>query len=361
MAKKLSDNKLIEKKQETEEVKRRKRKTNTIITVTAILVVIAIVVSVGYYLIYAMPMQRTIIRVNDENIKINYFLKRCLLNSTDDVYSMITNIVYELMIKQAAPEYGIVISETEIDEALMTEAKGSNDSISDAEYQEWYRQQLYTSMLSDKEFRDVIRNSLIAQKLQTYLQDNLPTTADQVHLHYIYLADYATATAIKERLDNGEDFATIAREVSLDSAAQDDNGDKGWMPIHALSADLEYAVTNLTIGQVSDPILLNSSSDTSSTSSSSSTTDGPYALIMISERATAMEVSDTYMAVLKGRALDDWLSARSATQTIKFFGKGSSGGYDSETNAWLQYQLAKMKKAAGITETTTTTNTTTTQ
>ncbi|MBN1643416.1 MAG: peptidylprolyl isomerase [Dehalococcoidales bacterium] len=332
----------------TEEAKRRKKKTNTIITVASILVAIAIVVSVGYYLIYVMPMHSILIKVNDESIRIDYFLKRCLLNGTEDVYGMVTNVTYEVVIKQAAAEYGIVISEAEIDEALRSAAKGSNESISEAEFQEWYGQKLYTSMLSDKEFREIIRSSLIAVELQAYLEENVPATAEQVHLHYIYIADYEGALEIQERIDNGEDFATIAREVSLDTTAIENGGDQGWVPVHALTGQLEYLVAGLTIGEVSAPFQL-------STSSTEDTSTQPYMLVMISERAPSMEVSEEYMQVLKSRALNDWLEQRLSTQTIRFYGKGTSGGYDSETQAWLQYQLTKMRKAAGLLTTTTAT------
>ncbi|MCX6003857.1 MAG: SurA N-terminal domain-containing protein, partial [Chloroflexi bacterium] len=227
------DKKPVGKKPETEEAKRRRKKNNTTIIVTAILAVIAIAISVGYYVIYKMPVQRPIIKVNNETVKVSYLLKRCLLSSSDDIDSMITNIVYELVIEQAAPEYGIVVTEADIDQALKDGAKGTNESITDAEFQEWYRQELRTSQFSDKEFREVIRTGIIVQRLQTYLQNSLPTTAAQVYLHYLYVSDYDTAATIKQRIDAGEDFATIARELSLDENAKEDGGDKGWIPVHA--------------------------------------------------------------------------------------------------------------------------------
>jgi hypothetical protein len=44
-----------------------------------------------------------------------------------------------------------------------------------------------------------------------------------------------------------------------------------------------------------------------------------------------------------------------AIQKIVLKGKGTSGGYDSQTAAYLQYEIEKLKASRGITETTTTT------
>ncbi|MCX6003897.1 MAG: hypothetical protein NTX46_05765, partial [Chloroflexi bacterium] len=57
------------------------------------------------------------------------------------------------------------------------------------------------------------------------------------------------------------------------------------------------------------------------------------------------------------RVMEDWLSERMSTQTVKFYGKIYGGVPDSDTEAWLQLQLEKMKKASGLEETTTTTTT----
>ena len=82
----------------------------------------------------------------------------------------------------------------------------------------------------------------------------MPTTAEQVHLYDIVVPDSTTATDIKSRIDAGEDFMTIASEVSLDTATKDKGGDMGWVPLKALDANLANTVTNLDIGKVSDPV-----------------------------------------------------------------------------------------------------------
>lgn len=358
----VSGKKPIIKEQETKEAKQRRSKTNTIITASAILAVIVIVVVVSWYLIYKAPLQRPIIKVNAESVKIEYLLKRCLMSSSaNNTQGTIQSIIYELLIKQGAPKYGITVTEADIDKALRDEANqssttststdtsGSKNTLSDAEFKEWYRQQLNQSQLSEKEFRDLVRISVMGQRLQTYLGDRVPNTAEQVHLYDILLANQTTATDVKKRIEEGEDFMTIASEVSLDST-KEKGGDMGWIPTHVLDSSLEYTVSNLDIGVVSNPVQTSASQQ----QSQSSGEEQPYLLLMVTEKAVAREVDAKYMDALKNRAMQDWINAQMSSQKIALLGRGASGGYDSETEAWLQYQIEKLKKSRGIKETTTT-------
>jgi foldase protein PrsA len=364
--KRLKKTAAVPVKEETSEVKRRRSKNNAIITASAILTVIVAVVVVSWYFIYKAPLQQTIIQVNNEKVTAEYLIKRCLMNtsSTTDVQSMIQSIVYERIVKQGAPQYGITVTEADIDQKLREEANISSTdttdttgsttavTLSDAEYREWYRQTLNQSQLSEKEFRELVRVSIMYQRLQTLLENNMPTTAEQVHLYDIQLADYNTAAEVKSRIEAGEDFMTIAGEVSLDTNTKDAGGDMGWIPIHILDSNLESTITDLDIGVVSNPV------QTSAATSSSSSTDAePYFLFMVTEKAVDREVVDTqYLDTLKARLMQDWINSQLSDPkvTVSLHGKGSSGGYDSETEAWIQYQIAKLEKSRGITETTTT-------
>lgn len=339
----FSAEKIAEQKREAEKAERRRRKKNTIITVASILAVIAIVIGVGYYFIYAMPMQRTIISVNGEKISIDYLVKRCLMSDDpEDINSVRYQLAYELLIKQGSPEYGITITEADIDQAIRDAAKGTSEDISDAEVQEWFRQQLNSSQLSKAEFREYIMVSLMAQQLQELLEALVPTVGEQVHLHYILIEDYVTAEQIKARLDEGEDFATIASEVSIDTESAEDGGDKGWVPIDVLDFSVKYVVEDLDIGEISMlvPVGSGESTDTSVDAFA------PYAIFMISEKAVSMEIAEEYMEVLRMSALKNWLSERS--DQIKFLGQGSSGGYDSYTEAWILMQIRKLERSRGI-------------
>ncbi|MCH9026903.1 MAG: peptidylprolyl isomerase [Proteobacteria bacterium] len=58
---------------------------------------------------------------------------------------------------------------------------------------------------------------------------------------------------IKERIINGEDFATIAIAVSADSLSARDGGDLGWQKVGSFVPEFEEMLTTLQIDEISEP------------------------------------------------------------------------------------------------------------
>jgi peptidyl-prolyl cis-trans isomerase C len=75
---------------------------------------------------------------------------------------------------------------------------------------------------------------------------------ERLRLHHILVSSEADARRIAQRLAAGEDFAALARELSLDPSAPA-GGDQGEIAIEDLPA-FAQAVTRLGAGEVSDPI-----------------------------------------------------------------------------------------------------------
>jgi hypothetical protein len=230
--------------------------------------------------------------------------------------------------------------------------------MSEVEFREWYRQTLNQSRLSDAEFRELVRVSVMSQQLYNYLADRMSTTVEQVHLWDIVIQDETIANDVKTRIDNGEDFSTIAKELSTDSNTSEQGGDMGWVPLDILDSALKYTAQDLEIGKVSYPTLLSTASQSSSSDSSQI---GPFYLLMVTEKDPARPVTDpTYINSLKGLLIQNWITAQmnDKSNKIELHGRGASGGYDSTTNAWILYQMERLKRSYGIQDTTTTSTTT---
>ncbi len=75
---------------------------------------------------------------------------------------------------------------------------------------------------------------------------------ERLRLHHILVSTEAEARRIAQRLAAGEDFAALARELSLDPSAPA-GGDQGEIALEDLPA-FAQAVTRLAAGEVSDPI-----------------------------------------------------------------------------------------------------------
>jgi parvulin-like peptidyl-prolyl isomerase len=202
--------------------------------------------------------------------------------------------------------------------------------ISDVEFEEWYRQQLNEYGIKDKEYREIIGTGLLSERMQAYLAEQVPYEAEQVHLHIIMMGDYEEALAVKERLDAGEAFAEVAREVSIDATTAENGGDIGWMPTKISS--FEAQIELLEINEISAVMPYYSS--TYDTSSSTSTDPDFYYILMVSEKDDSRELTEEYRAVIQAQALDFWLTSEISNHDIVY-------DFNSEMYAWLNWQLSK--------------------
>ncbi|MDO8688034.1 MAG: peptidylprolyl isomerase, partial [Dehalococcoidales bacterium] len=321
-----------DKKKEIEKAPNGKQRRRTAFTIGAVVIVIILVLlGGGYYQNYVAPFQRTIITVDDTAIRMDYFLKRARFVGADPM-TMLQRLTDEQLIKLGASRYGITVSSENITNELMRIAMGSSAGISESEFQAWYRQMLNDSGLSDAEFKDTTATMIMAAQLQGYLAERMPTTAEQVHLSAILMGTYEEAQQIKARIEKGEAFADVAREVSLDETSKADGGDLGWLPRGVLDPRFEDVAFRLIPGEVSIPIpqVLPSPTDQGTEDT------GGYFLFMVSEKAAAREIAAEFLPGVKSQALDKWLVTESSQHTIKY-------NFNSEINAWIQYQLAKGK------------------
>ena len=62
------------------------------------------------------------------------------------------------------------------------------------------------------------------------------------------------AAEVLARLDDGEEFAALAQELSTDAGSGANGGDLGWFPTGAMVPAFEEAVLSLDDGEISDPV-----------------------------------------------------------------------------------------------------------
>jgi PPIC-type PPIASE domain len=278
------------------------------------------------------PFRTTVLIVDDSSIAMGYFLKRILMLRQEPL-SVLRTLAFEEIVKQVAPTapYHIQVSDAEVERHLRDMAGGSKGLISDAEFAEWYRQQLNESRLSDAEFRDLAHTRLLSLRLQAYLEERIPTVAEQVHLHAIVQETVEHARSVKAKLDAGEAFSPLARALSTDATLRASGGDLGWYPRTALAPELAaLAFDQLQIGEYSDLVQFG---------------DQRVAIFMVSERAAAREVDADALAAMREDVLENWFNAEFGRHKVQYH--GFDNGYDSETDTWIRRQLKAMEQPAG--------------
>lgn len=110
-----------------------------------------------------------------------------------------------------------------------------------------------TGMTRD-DYRKFYEGFLLRDKLLEEVTKELETSQEKAWARHILVADESLAKLIVERARNGDDFAKLAAEFSIDTSNKDLGGDLGWFGKGMMVAPFEEAVFSLPIGQISDPV-----------------------------------------------------------------------------------------------------------
>jgi hypothetical protein len=299
-------------------------KYKILISVFFVLLIGGIVVSAFYYSQIA-PMNRRILIVDEKIIDMRYFLKRVRL-AGGNTLATLQLLSRELIISTTAPgePYNIRIPEHEIDAFLKDIANDAGGNLNEDEFKEWYRQQINDSLLTESEFRNMAYVMLLTRALKTKLMEDADTNPLQVHLKIIFLKNNEDALLAKERLDDGENFDIVARDMSINEGTRYTGGDMGWFPKEALNpqlADLAFDV--LKTGEYSVPLSFD---------------EQTFAIVMVTAKENTAADEDT-LENIGEKVLNTWLENEINRHKIEFF--GFNNGYDSKTDEWVKKWIQK--------------------
>ena len=114
-------------------------------------------------------------------------------------------------------------------------------------------------------------------------------------------ATLALANELRQRILDGEDFATLAEEYSDDTGSAPLGGDLGWFGRGAMVAPFEEAAFSLEVGQISEPVQ----------------TDFGYHLIEVVEKDDARPKEASALDQERAQAYQAWLQEQIAATPIE--------------------------------------------
>jgi len=158
----------------------------------------------------------------------------------------------ELLRRRASTDLGVSVSPEEI-ELEISDRLGLSQSDPEA-FAGAYEQELKRSDLSDEEYRAVVEADLVSGKVQEVFSLSVPQTVEQVRMRQILVGTEDEGRSLLERLDAGEDFGELARELSLDEGTKEEGGEKGWLARDELDLSYGGKVFALEVGTPSQPI-----------------------------------------------------------------------------------------------------------
>ena len=203
------------------------------------------------------------------------------------------------------------------------------------------------SGMSMDEYREVVRNRLLAEKLSEVIgSESVADTQEEVRASHILIRPIEptpTATAVPEgqptpeptptatplpagaptptatpalrtreealviaedvrtQLDSGGDFAALAAQYSDDTGSAEQGGDLGWFGRTDMVAPFASAAFSLPVGAISDPI---------------STTFG-YHIIKVEEKDPARPVDENTLSQERSQAFQTWLQEQTDAADVQ--------------------------------------------
>jgi parvulin-like peptidyl-prolyl isomerase len=198
---------------------KKEAKIRRIVTITAAVVIAAVIIAVGIgiYLEKVQPYNETVIKAGDKQYSMDYYID--------------TLAYYGSM--YGSPEYIPYLTQTAAqgiahNRFIITEAAEMGITVSDEEVQEVLEERELTSK---KPVKDMIEATLALEKVREHFDsEELPVVAEHREVQVMLLESQSQAESVKSRLESGESFTELAKELSLNSYTKQLGGEIGLIP-----------------------------------------------------------------------------------------------------------------------------------
>lgn len=171
--------------------------------------------------------------------------------------TMISNKVVDL----EADKEKVKVTDKEIKAELdkMVEQYGGQDT---------FNMLLAQNGLTEDVFKEQIEQNLKVTKIlepsieitddeiKTYFEDNKASfdTPEQVEASHILVEDEETAKEVKKKIDEGGDFAELAKEYSTDTQTKNNGGELGYFSTGQMVEAFDKVAFAMKVDEISDPV-----------------------------------------------------------------------------------------------------------
>ncbi len=326
------------------------RKQRAVLVVAVIIILIALAVpAYGYYATFIKPPRVVTGKVGNTKYTMGWLVKQLRVYQAQDVFQndptalasapleVLYNTMQNELVRQGAIKQGITVTRAEVDTVIHNnfypkppEGQTVDPGQLQKEYEENLRTFLTRTTLSLDDYRKTIELSLYRDRMRDELGKQVPTVGDQREVWWILVGqDPNTGTAnpqpVMDRLNKGEDFATVAQETNTESTYANAQGYVGWVPKGAFP-ELDNTIWNAETGKIYGP--LNTSIGT--------------LILKVTGGPEAREISAPMISALKDVQLNTWIQTEWSTEAGdgRLAIQGFSGpGWGSEEYNWIAKQL----------------------
>ncbi len=175
---------------------------------------------------------------------------------------ILTELIQARLWEQGAAELGIELTDEDV-------AERREQLVEEVGGQEQFDELLEQSGLSEADLQAEIRNLAVRERVQEHLTADIEVSDaeveefyeaqreqryEQVEARHILLETEDEAHDVIERIDDGESFADLARDLSIDPGSGAEGGDLGAFGRGQMVPEFEEAAFDVEIGEVTGPV-----------------------------------------------------------------------------------------------------------
>ncbi|MEG9295232.1 peptidylprolyl isomerase [Mangrovibacillus sp. Mu-81] len=202
--------------------------------------------------------EEVVAKVGQESIS-----KEELYTTLVDQYgeAALDTLIAEKIVELESGKEDITIKDSEIEAELQSikDSYGDEDAFNEAlassgSNLDTVKKNIESYLLTEKLLKD--RISISDDQINEYFEANKDSfaQAEQVEASHILVDDEETAKEVKDKLDNGGDFAELAKEYSTDTSNAESGGELGFFAKGEMVAEFEDKAFAMKAGEISEPV-----------------------------------------------------------------------------------------------------------
>jgi len=209
---------------------------------------------------------------------------------------VLDSLIDSVLMWEESEALGLTVSEEDLQAQLELDIDGGGG-------QEAFDEWLGATGQTRTDFEEMLRDMLLVQGILELLSAELPAGAEQVHVRHIAVSSEDAAQDVLAQLQQGTDFAELARLRSEDTMTREQGGDLGWFPEGVVAPELERAAFALQVGEISESIQLGEG----------------YHVIQVVEREADRPLAPDFRMEFELAAFEQWLEGLRAAAVIERF------------------------------------------
>ena len=259
--------------------------------------------TIGWYVSSFEPPRRVVAEIDGDPVRLRDVVAYAKLVrlTTGQLAPTIARNVYarDSVLRLRAGDLGVTVTAAEVEETLAR--RFEPPAPPDVEPSvvltepglEFLQEFLDAVDITDDDYRLWTEGQLLTEAFARHFAEAQPESIEQVFVHWIVAATSVDAQTALDRIAGGEEFATVAADLSVDTVIADEAGEVGWVPRGAFPEfDTWLYDPDLVVGEPIGPLV---------------TTIGSV-ILLVSDGPSEQPLGDDMRDLLGQTEFQEWLS-----------------------------------------------------